>query len=126
MNVRTLFRAAGIGLALTLSTPAFAETVDELLARQSAAIYGLMPELATSLGLDEATAGGKYSDRLNDYSPAGFAALTGLAKQFVAEIDAVEKTGLTTAQRTNLDVTRAMLVTLADAGDRGHGTIGGG
>jgi uncharacterized protein (DUF885 family) len=62
------------------------------------------PELATSLGLTEAEAGGPYNDKLGDASIAGSDRMAATIAAFAKRLDAIDESLLSDADRVTHDV----------------------
>lgn len=67
------------------------------------------PDLATSLAIPVEEAGGKYSDRLPDYSEAGAIRVSAMMKDWLARLDSVDAASLAEADRISLDAVRTAI-----------------
>jgi uncharacterized protein (DUF885 family)/microsomal dipeptidase-like Zn-dependent dipeptidase len=67
------------------------------------------PDLATTLAIPVEEAGGKYSDRLPDYSEAGAIRVNAMTKDWLARLDAVDAASLAATDRIGLDAVRTAI-----------------
>jgi uncharacterized protein (DUF885 family) len=67
------------------------------------------PDFATTLAISVEEAGGKYSDRLPDYSEAGAIRVREAMKDWLARLDQVNAAVLAEADRVSLDAVRAAI-----------------
>lgn len=67
------------------------------------------PTQATSLGVSEAQAGGRFGDRLGDASPAGMQRRASIMANAIAEIDRVDRSRLSPQDRISCDVVHEAL-----------------
>jgi uncharacterized protein (DUF885 family) len=75
------------------------------------------PEVATSLAISVEQAGGKYSDRLSDYSEAEAIRMAATTKEWLAQLDQVNANLLAEGDRVSLDVVRTALTNNLKAGE---------
>ena len=83
---------------------AMARSVDALIAETTRDFLRTQPLLSSFVDVPEDLVGGPYNDRITDYSPAGFAQVREVAHAAAARLAAVDRTGLPSRARVNLDV----------------------
>jgi uncharacterized protein (DUF885 family) len=81
------------------------QVLDEL----SVAWLKQSPEFATSLGVSEAQAGGRYLDWLSDYSAAGMQRAANIEKTTLAALDQLDRGALSPQDQVSLDVVHEAL-----------------
>lgn len=94
---------------------------DTLVESITTELLRLSPETATYLGVDEAAAGGRYNDRLDDYSPRGRDRMLALTREALALLEAADPAALDDARR----LTRATLTSQLEAGLDAQAAAGG-
>jgi uncharacterized protein (DUF885 family) len=82
------------------------------------------PEAATSLAISREEAGGKYSDRLSDYSEAAEIRETAEMKTWLARLDKINANALADSDRVSLDVVRTALANGLGTAEFNWGTRG--
>ena len=103
------------------ASPDAASPVRALVDAQIREYLRLDPEAATYYGVPEEQAGGAYSHRFKDYSPAGERAKRQLVVEMLAEIDAVPLDDLSDADRLTIDFARSQYESLAASSDIEYG-----
>ena len=98
--------------------------LETLISETATAILKESPETATSLGVSEAVAGGRYSNRLSDSSAAGIARQAKLASTLAARFDAIDRKALTRQDATSFDVVRGALGYTIAGNAFGYGNFG--
>lgn len=98
--------------------------LETLLSDTATAFLKESPEGATSLGVSEAIAGGKYANRLSDASPEGLARQAALAKSLAARFDAIDRKALAGQDATSFDVVRGALGYTIAGNAFGYGNFG--
>ncbi|TQV84692.1 DUF885 domain-containing protein [Exilibacterium tricleocarpae] len=78
--------------------------IDTLVDTHTLAFMQSQPVLSTLLDIDEKLVGGKYNHRLPDYSPDGMNAVQSAMAAAAAQLDAVNRDGLSAKDRLHLDV----------------------
>jgi uncharacterized protein (DUF885 family) len=82
------------------------------------------PEFATSLAVSEEIAGGKYSDRLNDYSTEGLARQLKVLQNARADLNEIERDKLPPADQVSYDVVGTSVDDMIAGTKFGYGTYG--
>ncbi|MBL8530580.1 MAG: DUF885 domain-containing protein [Hyphomonadaceae bacterium] len=106
--------AAGAAMLAGCQTPAATATppadpgasLAALLDRTAIEILRRSPERATSLGVSEAQAGGRYIDRVSDVSKEAQRAYRSMLETAVRELSQIDRNALTSADAVTLDVVR--------------------
>lgn len=110
---RTLMGGAAAGLALVVSGCARGPSADAqlsaILDRLSTDLLRESPETATSLGVSEAQAGGRYIDRLTDPTREAIARFRSIAQRALTDMRGLNRDSLSEADRVSLDVVTASL-----------------
>jgi uncharacterized protein (DUF885 family) len=105
---RALMGATAAGVALAASgcggRADSAAELNALLDRLSIDILREAPEAATSLGVSEEQAGGRFIDRLADASREGFIRQRGIAERYVAELQDINRERLEGQDAVTYDV----------------------
>ncbi len=96
--------AAAAALAAGCSRAAPAPDLAALLDGFATSLLKESPEAATSLGVTEERAGGRYIDRLNDASMDAFRAHRGLIEASLASLRALDREALSSADKISHDV----------------------
>lgn len=97
-------------------------TGEALLTRTAEGLLALSPEGATSLGIDkDARAGLKR--RLSDRSPAGQRKVAAMLRTTLAEVAALDTSGLSPAMRTHVDVVQASFANALEGFGFGYGDV---
>lgn len=102
-----------------------AAKLDALVDSFTTAVLQDAPELATSLGVDEARAGGAFNHRLSDYSVAAMDRRTAKIRQLKTDLDALDEAKLIGDARVTHDVLQATLGFTLDGVGFGYGDWGG-
>jgi uncharacterized protein (DUF885 family) len=108
MTRRALMAASAAGAVLTAAAcgqrgDAAAE-LNTLLDRLSADILREAPEAASSLGVTEEQAGGRFVDRITDYSREGFRRQRQIAERTIADIERIDRRRLEGQNAVTYDV----------------------
>lgn len=111
---------ATLAPSATVATSPVAALLDEL----STAVLHEFPEYATSLGVDEARAGGPFAARLTDGSPAAVAARVRLFQSYRDRLDAFDRTALPPSESVSVEVALAMLDAGLAGAPFGYGDYG--
>ena len=82
------------------------------------------PELATSLGVSEELAGGKYSNRLSDVSAEGMERRVGILRDARAELARIDRAALSPEDAITYDVVATYIDNVTAAEKFGYGTYG--
>lgn len=109
---RAVLTATAAGLAIlatgctqqTGSTSGNDTRLNALLDRISTQFLQNSPEYATSLGVEEAKAGGRYKDRLSDASKEGAHRVLALSQQAVRDLQAISRDSLSSRGKVSYDV----------------------
>jgi uncharacterized protein (DUF885 family) len=88
------------------------------------AIFREAPEFATTLAVSEDLAGGKYSDRLNDYSSEGLARQLKVLQDSRAALDGIDREKLAPADQVTYDVVATAVDDMNAGRQFGYGTYG--
>jgi uncharacterized protein (DUF885 family) len=120
MTRRTLMGATAAGIALTAagcgqSGGDESAELSAFLDRLSINILRESPEYATSLGVSEAQAGGRYIDRLGDSSREGFRRQRALAEAGLSDLQAINRDRLEGQDVVTYDVVRTSLENQVEA-----------
>ena len=119
MNRRTLLGATAIGLtfaATGCTPPNGAGQLTDILNRLSVEILRESPETASSLGVTEEQAGGRFIDRLTDASREGARRRQATAEAFLAELRRLDRAALEGQDAVTYDVAIASLETNIESG----------
>ena len=106
-------RAAAPPLAASPAVARAAPAASELLEQLARQMLDLMPEAATSLGLDNGEQAG-LRRRLGDRSGAGQARIASLLRQAMQNMARIDPAGLDEATRTSMAVVRSAFATALD------------
>jgi|CXWL01.1.fsa_nt_gi uncharacterized protein (DUF885 family) len=119
MNRRTLLGATAVGLtfaAVGCAPQNGAAKLTDILNRLSTQILHDSPETASSLGVSEEQAGGRFMDRLTDSSREGARARQAAAQGFLTELQAINRESLQGQDAVTYDVAVASVQNGIDAG----------
>lgn len=119
LNRRTLLGATAIGLtfaATGCTPPNGAGQLTDILNRLSVEILRESPETASSLGVTEEQAGGRFIDRLTDSSREGARRRQATAEAFLAELRRLDRAALEGQDAVTYDVAIASLETNIESG----------
>ena len=98
MTRRALMAASAAGAVLTAAGCGqrgdAAAQLNTLLDRLSADILREAPEFASSLGVTEEQAGGRFIDRIADYSREGFIRQRGIAQRTITDLERIDRARL--------------------------------
>jgi uncharacterized protein (DUF885 family) len=84
------------------------------------------PEAATSLGLTEEQAGGRFNNRLSDYSVSGLNRAADIGRNALAKLNAIPTADLTSQEKVSQSVVSKALGYGIDGAQFGYGTYGNG
>ena len=84
------------------------------------------PEAATSLGLTEEQAGGRFNNRLSDYSVSGLNRAADIGRNALAKLNAIPAADLTSQEKVSQSVVAKALGYGIDGTQFGYGTYGNG
>ena len=117
---RLLLGATAAGAALSVagcgqSSGNASEQLSAFLTRLSTEILREGPEYATMLGVTEEQAGGRYIDRLGDRSREGFIRIRGLTETALADLQRINRDGLTGQDSVSYDIAQTSLQNQIDA-----------
>lgn len=84
------------------------------------------PEAATSLGLTEEQAGGRFNNRLSDYSVSGLNRAADIGRNALAKLSAIPAADLTSQEKVSQSVVAKALGYGIDGTQFGYGTYGNG
>lgn len=84
------------------------------------------PEAATSLGLTEEQAGGRFNNRLSDYSISGLNRAADIGRNALAKLNAIPAADLTSQEKVSQSVVTKALGYGIDGTQFGYGTYGNG
>ena len=105
---RTLMAASAAGAVLTAAACGqrgdAAADLNTLLDRLSADILREAPEAASSLGVTEEQAGGRFVDRIADYSREGFRRQRQIAERTIADLERIDRRRLEGQNAVTYDV----------------------
>ena len=105
---RTLMAASAAGAVLTAAGCGqrgdAAVELNTLLDRLSADILREAPEFASSLGVTEEQAGGRFVDRIADYSREGFIRQRDIAQRTIADLERIDRDRLEGQNQVSYDV----------------------
>jgi uncharacterized protein (DUF885 family) len=108
MNRRTLLGATAIGVAMAAGcTPQAgggATQLNDILNRLSTDILKESPETASSLGVSEEQAGGRYIDRLSDVSRTAARRRLEMARTYLTELQGLSRDTLEGPEQVTYDV----------------------
>ena len=122
LSRRALLGATAAGLALAAcGRQAQSGDLNGILERLSTDILREIPEYATSLAVSEEQAGGRYIDRLSDYSKEGALRLRGVAERALGELRALNRERLEPNDRVTYDIVATALQDSVDAARFEHG-----
>ncbi|MGE0046065.1 MAG: DUF885 family protein, partial [Hyphomonadaceae bacterium] len=82
------------------------------------------PETGTALALPQEIMGGPYNNRLDDRSPGAARAARENARAFLAELNAIERAPLSSADQVTYDVLKAQFENVAANAQFSYGNIG--
>ena len=102
-------RAAPVQETAELNQARASQDLKGVLDRFTTAILKEFPDLATSLGVSEDVAGGKYSDRLVDLAPESVARRAQLVRNTRQELAQIDRARLSAADAVTYDVLVAHL-----------------
>jgi uncharacterized protein (DUF885 family) len=110
--------------ATQASTEAAASALRNFIDRLTTAMLREDPEQATSLGVSEQVAGGKYSNRLRDDSPEGMARRTAILRNARDDLAKINRAALSADDAITYDVI-GTYIDYVTAGEKfGYGTYG--
>jgi uncharacterized protein (DUF885 family) len=124
MSRRSLLGATAAGVVLAAcARPASAGDLNAILDQLSTDILREIPEYSTSLSISEEQAGGRYIDRLSDYSRAGAERLLQISQNAVTQLQALNRDTLSGQDPVTYDV---VITALQDGIASSHYKTGGG
>jgi uncharacterized protein (DUF885 family) len=124
MSRRSLLGATVAGVVLAAcARPASAGDLNAILDQLSTDILREVPEYSTSLSISEEQAGGRYIDRLSDYSRAGAERLLQISQNAVTQLQALNRDSLSGQDPVTYDV---VITALQDGIASSHYKTGGG
>ncbi|MBC7768610.1 MAG: DUF885 family protein [Phycisphaerales bacterium] len=119
---RALLGATAAGMMLAAcGRQANSGDLNSILDRLSTDILREIPEASTSLAVSEEQAGGRYVDRLSDYSKEGALRLRGIAERALADLQALDRDRLEGQDRVTFDVVSTSMQDSVDAARFEHG-----
>lgn len=119
---RALLGATAAGMVLAAcGRQAQAGDLNGILDRLSTDILREVPEFATSLAVSEEQAGGRYINRLSDYSKEGAIRLRTIGERGLSELEALDRDALQPGDRVTYDVVHTALKDSVDSARFEHG-----
>ncbi len=110
MSRRSLMSATAAGVVLAAcSRPASAGSLNTVLDQLVTDFLRESPEYATSLAVSEEQAGGRYIDRLGDYTREGAQRVLGLAQTALTNLEALDRASLDARDAVTYDVVTTAL-----------------
>ena len=109
-------RVFGIWLAVCLegahglnAAPTSAQTtIDQAINRHTLSFFKAQPLLSTQLDVEENKVGGKYNNRLPDFSSKGMQQLQSSMRQAINELSAIDTKALENKDRSHLNIVKAI------------------